>query len=88
MYLEPRDHPRFEKRITLAYYLSFICQGLISSIFGPAMVYFAGRTNSAISGITPLLVFYNLGFIISSLFISFLRSVGQIICSVGLCILT
>jgi len=87
MYLEPRDHPRFEKRITLAYYLSFICQGLISSIFGPAMVYFAGRTNSAISGITPLLVFYNLGFIISSLFISrlFDRRPGNRLIGISIC---
>ena len=61
---------RYEKKIEFAYYLAFICQGLTGSIFGPSMVWFANRTNSSVAEITPVLVFYNIGFIISSLVIS------------------
>lgn len=88
-YLEAKDQPLYERRISLAYYLSFICQGLTSSIFGPAMVWFAARTNSTVAGITPVLICYNIGFIISSLFISnlFDRKPGNRLIACSICVL-
>ena len=80
---------KYEKQISFAYYLSFICQGLTASIFGPAMVWFAGRTHSTAAGISPVLVCYNIGFILSSLIISnlFDRIPGNRLIACSLCIL-
>ncbi len=80
---------KFEKRISFAYYLSFICQGLTASIFGPAMVWFAGRTHSTAAEITPVLICYNIGFILSSLIISnlFDRISGNRLIAGSLCVL-
>ncbi len=88
-YLDISQQPKYEKRISWAYYLSFICQGLSSSIFGPAMVWLAGRTHSTAAEIAPVLVCYNIGFILSSLIISnlFDRKPGNRLIAVSLCIL-
>ncbi len=90
MYLDPEDRPCYENRIAAAYYLSFVCQGLAGSIFGPAMVWFAERTNSTVAGITPVLVCYNLGFILASLFITnlFDRRPGNRLMAGGIAVLS
>ncbi len=89
IYLTAKDQPKYEKRISLAYYLSFTCQGLSAGIFGPAMVWFASRTNSTVAEITPVLIFYNIGFILSSLLISnlFDRKPGNRLMAGSLCIM-
>ena len=88
-YLDLSEQPKYEKRISIAYYLSFISQGLAASIFGPAMVWFAGRTGSTAAQITPVLFFYNIGYILSSLFLSnlFDRKPGNRLMAGGLCVL-
>ncbi len=88
-YPDSGELAKYEKRISLAYYLSFICQGLTASIFGPAMVWFAGRTQSTAAEITPVLICFNAGFIISSLIISnlFDRMPGNHLIAGSLCIL-
>ena len=89
MYLDLKEQPRFEKKITAAYYLSFICQGLTGSIFGPSMIWFAQRTHSTIAEITPILICYNLGFIFASLLISnlFDRKPGNRLIACSICVL-
>ena len=90
MFLTDGSQPRYERRISVGYYLSFICQGLSASIFGPAMIWFANRTHSTIAEITPVLVCYNLGFIISSLLIAnlFDRKPGNRLIAGSICIQT
>lgn len=70
MVMDQPDLRHFEKRISAGYYLSFVCQGLTGSIFGPAMVWFAARTGSTVAEITLVLVCFNIGFIIASLSIT------------------
>ncbi len=88
-YLDTKKQQEFEKPVSYAYYLSFICQGLSAGIFGPAMVWFAARTRSSVAEITPVLICYNIGFIISSLLISnlFDRRPGNRMIAGSLCVL-
>lgn len=69
MYLTPNIQKSSERPLTIAYYLALVSEGLVTSVFGPAMVYFAARTHCTVAEITTLLVFYNIGFIFSSLVI-------------------
>ncbi len=69
MYLNSENASRFEKPVTVAYDLSCFSEGLVTSIFGASMVYFAGRAGCTAAEISSVLILYNLGFIFSSLFL-------------------
>ena len=69
MYPNSENASRFEKPVTAAYYLAYLSEGLVTSIFGASMVYFAGRAGCTVAEISSVLILYNLGFIFSSLFL-------------------